>query len=151
MVEIFNYRSQLMEDFNELLDLIKEKVDIKHKHIDEIVDFIFEHTNYTPDRKLWTEIVSKHLQYNTCMIIHQDNKVIAFYRWNIIQDGTVAELLDLMIEKTYRNNGIINMMIKEFIKGHPTVKWLIWKRGIKYPDRQPVCYEINRFLKFKEG
>lgn len=100
---------------------------------EEVLDFIIKHFGYL-DRDTARRLLDGHLQYKTCMILWDRSpdgieKVVAFCRWNISEDGLKAYILELAIDKDFRNNNLMRRMLLHGLKAFPKVEKLRWERA----------------------
>jgi hypothetical protein len=115
--------------------------------IEEITDFIIKYSSYIHRDKI-KEFIQKHIEYNTCMYLTDKNgEIAAVVRWNVIDNGRVAHVLDLIIREDFRNNGMIKTLLIKGLMKFPTVRYLSWERLGKYPKRKPRIYSIWEILK----
>jgi len=114
--------------------------------IEKIVDFIINYTTYT-DKKLIRLFIKQHLEYNTCDYEIKDEEVIYVIRWNV--KGNTAKILDLIINPKHRSKGLFKYILKKNWIKFPYVKFLVWERDRKYPDRKPRIYNILELLRRK--
>ena len=115
--------------------------------LDEIVDFVITNSHYT-DREKIKEVIRKHFEYRTCLIIYDDNNgLCAVCRWNISFNGRMADIEDLIIREDFRNRNLIKRILLRGLRMYPTVKFLRWERRSKYPDREKKIYSVRELLK----
>jgi len=114
--------------------------------IEDIVDFIVKYSPYK-DRDLIKEYIALHIKYGTCIVICEDDEVIALARWNISPSGKIAFVLDTIIKEGYRNNGMMRRLIEKGTSVWKDVKYLAWEREWKYPDREQKIYSVKQLLK----
>ena len=118
--------------------------------LEKIVDFI---QTYSPqyknaDRKQIGEYITLHFQYKTGFVVYDGDKIVALARWNILPNGTTAEILDLIIHPDYRKYNR-KLMQNMMLRGHwifPKVEYFCFERYSKYPKRVRL-YSIRKFLK----
>ncbi len=112
-----------------------------------LVEFICHYTAYNDKEKI-QECIKKHLEYQTCIYVtDNNNNIAAVCRWNIEENGKVAYILDLIIRKDFRNKEFIkNLLIKGLIK-YPTVEFLVYDREEKYPERKKKYLKVSSLLK----
>ena len=103
------------------------------------------------NRKEFESAIKKHIIYKTCIIVYDSKKrILALTRWNIEKSGKVATILDLLIHPEHRNQGLIRKLL---LKGHltfPEVKYIVWERRSKYPNRDERIYEMDKLLRRKK-
>ena len=116
--------------------------------IEKIIDFAVKYLPFK-DRDILRQEIGKHLKYRTCMVIYDGDEIIAACRWNLSPSGTVAKILDLIIEEKNRGKGLIKRMLLKGLRMYPTVKYVIWERQSKYPFREPVIYPVEIILRRK--
>lgn len=116
---------------------------------DKIIDFIIRYTTYT-DREKIREVIRKHLEYNTCMVIYGGSgEIAAVARWNISSDGRIAEILDVVLAPKYRKKGILRRMLLRGWQLFPTVTHIKWKVGHKrkFAKGETFVVPIRKLLK----
>jgi hypothetical protein len=119
------------------------------QELEEIADFVIKYSPYLEsERTIIKEAVRKHLEYNTIIVVKGNKKeVTAVCRWNILDYGLTAHVMDLIIEPKYRKKGFIKkLLIKGLIK-YPTVKYLSYDREWKYPGRERKLYPVEKILR----
>ena len=110
----------------------------------ELVKFAQRIDLYKNDESWIKEQIIKGIQNNTVDYVIRYGKVVAFVRYNIINDGRVADILDLIIDE----NGVetIRYFVRRGLERFPTLKFIRFERGIKYPERRHKIVEIEKFL-----
>lgn len=99
--------------------------------IDEITEFIIEHHGYY-NKELIKEYVEFHNKYGTIdYAIDHEGYIIAVCRWNMSDDGRIAQVLDFAINEKWRNQGIGNDFIRRALKRFPSIEWLEFRRGLR--------------------
>jgi len=101
----------------------------------DITEFIIKHNKYLDKEKL-EEYVKQHQKYGTIdYAIDDKNNIIAVCRWNMSDNGIVAEILDFCIEEEWRNKGLGKDFIIKAMKRFPNAKYLEFKRGVRGDHR----------------
>ena len=124
-------------------------------NIDAIADFVIK---YSPEKKGKSqyieenkekikEVITQHINYKTCIVVHDLDGVAVVCRWNISRSGTIAHILDLIIKPEYRNKRYINRLLIKGLKLYPDVKFLEWERETKYPNRERQYFPVDKILK----
>ena len=117
-------------------------------NIDAIADFVIKYGDRKEEEKeKIKEVITQHINFKTCIVVHDLNGVAGICRWNVSDSGTVAHILDLIIKPEYRNKRYINRLLIKGLKLYPDVKFLEWEREIKYPNREPQCFSVDKILK----
>ena len=119
--------------------------------IEKIIRFVIKYGGgkfSNLNRQEFEDAIKKHLIYNTCIIVYNEKReVIAVARWNVEPSGKVASILDLIIHPDHRKQGLIRKLL---LKGHltfPEVKYIVWERRSKYPNRDERIYEMEKLLR----
>lgn len=117
--------------------------------VSQATTFILENSRYTDKEKI-EEVIQKHIEYKTCLIVYDDNdEITAVCRWNISEDGIVAHILDVIVRKDQRNLKLLRRLIYKGFEMWPGVKYLSWERLRKYPYRKPKMYSLEQLIKEK--
>ena len=103
--------------------------------LDRIALFVVEHSTYTNMADIRVKIEKHFLYYTALAEYNTVGEVIAFCRWNIIDEKT-AQILDLIIRLDYRNMGLIRQMAAKGLRLWNTVDEFIYERG--YDDGKQV-------------
>lgn len=119
------------------------------QRIDKITEFVFKNSKhplcYEP---MIREFIKKHIDYGTCMVVYNNKmEIIGVVRWNMESNDTIAHILDIILLPHKHNNNLFHWLISEGLKMFPYTKYLRWERQIKYPDRKPRIYLIDKLLK----
>lgn len=117
-------------------------------NIDAIADFVIKYGGRKKEeREKIKEVIKQHINYKTCIVVHDLDGVVAVCRWNISNSGKVAHILDLIIKPEHRNKHYINRLLIKGLKIWPSVKFLEWEREIKYPNRERKYFSVEKILK----
>ena len=117
--------------------------------LDEIARFVIQN-----GKGLYTQLnynsiknfVERHIAYKTIIIVRDSEGILAVCRWNIpIKEE--AYILDLVIRKGHTYRGLIKRIISKGIIMYPMIKYLVWEREKKYPNRNKRKYLISDILK----
>jgi N-acetylglutamate synthase-like GNAT family acetyltransferase len=102
---------------------------------DKIIDFIQENLKYH-NRKLLEEYIDEHEKYGTILFaLNELGEVIAVCRWNMKENNTVGEILDLAIRDDWKRKGIAKDFINNALKRFPKATHLEFKRGVRGDER----------------
>lgn len=118
----------------------------------KILNFVLKYSSYDKkNKKEIREVIKKHLEYGTCMLIkNEKEKIVAVARWNFISPYTV-HILDVIIRSDYhRKKNMLKRMILLGRQKYPQVKWFCYERYAKYPERDMRYYSIDKFLGMRE-
>lgn len=121
-----------------------QTLDYVDKVINDIVEFVLKNTHYLVSNEELERVIRLHILYGTCCILHDKEKVIGVVRWNV--EGNKAKILDLIIDKDYRNKGIMAQMLKKGLSLFPNLKELGWERAMKRNDRGMRYYSVKKLL-----
>lgn len=114
--------------------------------IEEITEFVTKNGIYNAiDKDKIKEVVRKHIEYKTIIIVRDEQGILAVCRWNIISD--TAKILDLIIREGHKEKSLIKRILIKGLKMYPKTKYLSFEREKKYPDRVERKYLINDMLK----
>ena len=117
--------------------------------IEEIINFVIANGNglYSEiQRDRLEEVIRLHLKYKTCIIVRdKQNTICAVARWNIT--GYIATIFDTIVRPDYRSYKRLKMLIALGISRNPHIRFLRFKREIKYPGRKPKLYSVVELLK----
>ena len=118
--------------------------------INKIVQFIkenFEKYQKEDDEDL-ANIVLNHIRHNTFDILMRKDEIRAVCRFNVINDGRVADILDLIISKEEKDGKkIIKYFIARGWMKFPSLVFLRFERGLKKRSE----YRMYRIIKFLKG
>jgi len=120
------------------------------ENLNQIVDFFIKYHYYkNQDREEIKSYILKHWEYKTGFVILDKDEIVALARWNILPSGTVAEILDLIIRPDWRkyNRRLMQQMMYRGWWLFPAVKHIFFNRGKKYPNREPIIYDIQKFIR----
>ena len=118
------------------------------KDLDKLVNFALENLNYeNMNRDIVKDIILKHMNYGTFdYCLDKKGEVMFCIRWNIKDD--IAEILDFIINRKYRNSIMFDWIISRNILNFPYVNYLSFTRH-KYRDKKRI-YDIQKLLKIKK-
>ena len=117
--------------------------------VEEIIDFIVRQGDglYSNlQRDLLKDIVRKHLQYGTFLVVRDLEGIVACCRWNWISENMVW-VLDLVVKKDYRKPHFLRELLALGVSKNPQCKFIQFGRGVKYPNRNKRIYSVDKFLK----
>jgi len=114
-------------------------------YIDRIVSFVLEYSTYTSREALKEQII-KHLEYHTCVVLTDDKGITAFCRWNTDAIDT-AHILDLIIRKDVRGQGLLQEVVHEGLKLFPDIKYIKYEKGYDdgLQDKELMKYKVRSF------
>jgi GNAT superfamily N-acetyltransferase len=115
--------------------------------LNKIADFIQRYAPHYTDRELLKEYILKHWEFKTAFVMMDGEEIAAVCRWNISDDGKVAEILDLYIDEKFRGKKIIQMFLQKGLWIFPQVKYIRFERFMKYPNREKSLIPIEKVLK----
>ena len=112
--------------------------------VDKLANFALEKfKNYEYD---WIKKqIIQGIVNNTVDYIIENQEVIDYVRYNIINSGRVADVLELRVTSS-NGKQIIKHFIQNGYKRFPTLKFIRFERDIKYPNRGHKLVEIEKFL-----
>jgi hypothetical protein len=93
------------------------------------------------------EEVEKHYAANTLDWMYDRDRLIAVVRYNILNDGRVADILDLIIDDPTRGRKIIKYFVARGWMRFPSLRFIRFERDYKEQDRGTRMYRIERFLR----
>ena len=115
--------------------------------VESITDFILLYSPYK-DREVIKDIIQKHLEYKTAIVVYDDNEIIAVCRWNISPSGRNANILDLIIRPDWRKKNLIKRILLKGLRMYPNVKWLVYEKG--YDTNKPMKkISVEKLLKYR--
>lgn len=115
--------------------------------IERIADFIQKYAPQYFDKDKVKKYIEQHLLHKTAFVIYDPlGEIVAICRWNIIDGGKKAEILDLCCREDYRNNGIIKEMLEKGLWNFPTVKEIGWRRETRN-HKGLHFYPVDKILK----
>ena len=107
----------------------------------KIVSFLMEHSIHD-DVEQSIDCVDKHTEYNTMLVLEEDDEVIAVARWNIT--GAVAHILEAVVRPDKRNGDTLRKMIDMGLMLNPDITGVTWDRKRKYPNSKRREYKVRR-------
>ena len=117
--------------------------------LDEIARFVIKNGKglyLQLDYNTIKNFIEKHIAYKTLIIVRDKEGILAVCRWNI-PTKEEAHILDLVIRKGHTYKGLIKRIISKGIIMYPMIKYLVWEREKKYPNRNKRKYLISDILK----
>jgi len=128
-------------------------------NIEAIADFVIKYSprnkekaQYTEeDREKIKEIVLKHINYKTCIILMDLDGIAAICRFNISLSGKVARILDLIIHPKYRGTDLMKRMLLKGLRIFPQGEYIEFERSLLENDKGLRTYSIKKFLGIKKG
>lgn len=118
------------------------------KQLTKIAKFFLDHSHYVVDIETVKQYIQKHIDYGTGFVSYDEaGEIACVCRWNIINEGKTAEVLDLYIRKNCRGRKIIQELLRRGLQIFPGVNALQYVREIKRPGRGKVTIPVNRILK----
>jgi hypothetical protein len=120
-----------------------------HPSFDEVTDFIMQYSTYTPDKRgELREYIETHFNCRTAFVgIDPMGKITFVARWNIIDDGLTAHILDFYVREDCRRQHLIQDLFKRGKEIFPKVKRFCFEREKKYPGREQRYYDLDKILK----
>ena len=113
---------------------------------EKLTDFITAYAKYT-DRKALEERIRKHIEYKTYFVIYDtDGNIIGCCLWNITSDGSTVQVLDCVIKREFRNNGMLRNFLSTGLESWP-VKFIEYCREYDDRKRPPRSWDVNKFLR----
>jgi hypothetical protein len=113
----------------------------------QIADFVYSEIKYDLPKNTYVEYVKKHLLYKTCVIIYDFNGIVAFARFNVIDNAKRFNILEAIIRKDKRWYGLMKNMIEKGLSLYPNVEYISFERGQRNMDRGFRVYKIKEFLR----
>ena len=127
---------------------------IKDFYADRIIDFIKKYAPYviefakkqsnTPVQFL-KEIIKKHMEYNTIVVIWNKGEIVSVCAFNI--DGTKADIVDCIVHPDYRCQGLLKKMTLIALERYPYLTEIKFERPLKDRGVNPKTISISRLLK----
>lgn len=117
--------------------------------IPKVIAFISKYSPYNDADKI-KEIVERHILFKTCIVVYNNEKdkdIAAVCRWNMLPNGRIAHILDLIIHPDYRSKDYIQRILIKGLSLYPKARWLIWERENKHPGRKQQVVSIAAMLK----
>jgi len=115
--------------------------------LNKLTDFVKEHLPYR-DSNLIKQYIEQHENYHTIdYAVDEKGDIVGVCRWNITQGGTTAHLLDFAVRKDFRSKGVGRDLLKRGLHRFNRVKYLIYERGKKYPNRKQKMIPVEQILK----
>lgn len=113
-----------------------------------VVEFICkEAPEFAVDRKTLEDVIAKHDEYGTLLILrNQAREIIAVARWNYL-DAKTAHVLECVVKKEYRHPAIIKHLLVTAQSHRPELEYIVFERERKYPYGSKKIYRINRVTK----
>jgi len=118
-------------------------------NLDEIASFVIKNGKglyLQLDYNSIKNFIEKHITYKTLIIVRDKEGILSVCRWNIPTKEEV-HVLDLVIRKGHTYRGLIKRIISKGIIMYPMIKYLVWEREKKYPNRNKRKYLISDILK----
>ena len=116
--------------------------------LEKIADFIQKYAPQYTDREKIKEYVRLHLLYKTIFIGWDNNGDVSYIcRWNFSPSGCIAHVTDLIIREDYRNHNIIKILLTQAYLMYPNLRYIKFRREMKYNGREEKVYSIAKILK----
>jgi hypothetical protein len=114
--------------------------------LDKVADFYIKYGHFYADKEFVKTVIKRHIEYNTIFVVNDNNgEVGALCRWNVIDNGDTADVLDLYIREDWRDKRIIEGFLKRSLEIFPTLKYIKFRRNKKYSGRERIL-SIERIL-----
>lgn len=96
--------------------------------LEKIVEFIMENSTWTNRKNLKEDL---EYRFNNFLAFTEyiGDEIIAFCRWNILDDGRKVEVIDMIIRPDYRNQGLMYKMFKRGLSIWNNVETIEYERG----------------------
>lgn len=109
----------------------------------KIVEFL---KPYYPDTDYETIFngIDKYFNRGTYDYALKDGEVVAVVLWELLKNGTVAHIKDLIIKKEYRNMGIWKDFVVRAVKQNPHIVKVSFNRS-RRNDGRTRTYNIEKF------
>jgi GNAT superfamily N-acetyltransferase len=108
---------------------------VSEEELNRIAEFLCEHNKYT-DREMLKGYLREHGGYGTLDYgIDTDGNIVSVVRYNLSNDGSVADILDFAIRHDFRNKGLGKDFILRALKKWPNIKKLKFMRGVRGDGR----------------
>lgn len=112
--------------------------------VKEITEFVAKYGIYSlADRDKIKDILKKHIEYKTIIIVRDKQGILAVCRWNMTED--IAQILDLIIRENKEKSLIKRILIKG-LRMYPQTRYLSFIREKKYPQRGERRYLISDMI-----
>jgi hypothetical protein len=119
-------------------------MNLQHNELEKISQFVVNNYIYKDKEKI-KDVIKQHILYHTLAVEYdKQGNVLAVCRWNI--NGDTAYILDLIISKDHRSKVFIKIILKKGLNIWKNIKYISFKRGVKYPDRELRKYSVSKFL-----
>ena len=107
---------------------------------------IRNHPDYKEYDKLdLIDTLEKHFAYGTLDWIYKRNELIAAVRYNILNQGRVADVLDMIIKPGHNSRSIMKYFIARGWARFPSLKYIRFEREFK-DNKGHRMYRIDRFF-----
>jgi hypothetical protein len=103
--------------------------------IDRLTEFFWDNCEYRHERNFKSEfkkVIEKHLEYKTLVYLESDCGIVGACRFNINND--TAEILDIAVDKRYRNKDMLQRMLQIGKRLYPMVTKLSFHSEKKDKD-----------------
>ena len=100
---------------------------------------------YKPDYV--ERILLAHDEQNTHVIVTDDEHIVGYVRWNVVQN--TAEVLDLFIDSHVNGIEILRDMMSEGVRRFPQLRYVKFERHSKKNAKDRI-YDIFKMGKIKE-
>lgn len=117
-------------------------MEFNENDIEQVIDFLKENSIYKDDEFLRKNL-TVNLQSKTCIVLYDKTKIVGVARWNL--HGDTAHILDVCINKSWRNGKALMMLLAKGHSMYPDVKYIEFERP-KYSDKKSR-YVIKQLLK----
>ena len=113
--------------------------------LDKLVEFITYFETYKQDCQWTKEQIITGILANTVDWVQDNGRITAIVRFNLLNDGRIADILDLRITDK-RGIEIMKLFARRAKRNFPSLEYIRFERDIKYPNRGHKLIEIQKFL-----
>ena len=112
--------------------------------LNEITEFILKYGKFAEEERT-RFVVSKHLEYDTYVLLRDnENKIVAFAGFDI--KNRTAKVLRTVVRPDFRGKRILKLLVYMSKIKFPFLEFLYFERD-KYPGKKQRLYNIDKFLK----
>ena len=93
--------------------------------VESLTEFLWKHCEYLHKdntKEILRDAIKKHLEYKTIVWVNDEKGLASVCRFDI--EEKTANILDVAVKKEYRNNNMLQVMLKTGLKFYPKVRQL---------------------------
>jgi len=110
-----------------------------------LIDFISFFDKYKKDQQWTKEQIITGVLSKTVDWLQVNGEIKALVRFNVVNDGRVADILDLRITDK-RGIEIMKLFARRAKRNFPSLEYIRFERGIKYPGKKHKMVDIEWFI-----